>query len=399
MLPILALSIAAAFSIAAVAASCPYADMAAKRSQNWNPYYTPSMTPMDWYNLKQDINAAIISPGFGPLIVRLAWHDAGTYSLANGLGGPHAQQRFAPVINYAADAGLQPGRDFMEPMKAKYPGISYADLWSFAGAVVISNSGGPTIRWRPGRADALDSSDDFFPDGTLPDALDTPSNLRTLFHAKGFSDREIVALSGGHNLGSLHPENTRGWSGQWTTNPRSFGNEFFVRLTNQNAYTVQNGGLFVDTSNSALVMLPSDMALVQDPTFAAIVQEYASNQGSFYADFSAAFSKLLELGVGSGLGNAVDTSLSSGPPQPPPPPPPSAATSDSSQPQTTNDAVKTSTNGDSTASSVSKTTGSSSKTMAATTAIPASKTIVATTSGNVFVSLSLLSALLVVAFL
>jgi cytochrome c peroxidase len=54
-----------------------------------------------------------------------------------------------------ANAGLKVVRDLLEPIKAKYPGLSYSDLWTLAGVVAIQEMGGPQIPWRSGRLDAL----------------------------------------------------------------------------------------------------------------------------------------------------------------------------------------------------------------------------------------------------
>ncbi|KAJ3027959.1 UNVERIFIED_CONTAM: heme peroxidase [Siphonaria sp. JEL0065] len=271
----------------------------AKKDNNWDRFYTPDLTNVDWHNLKDDIHKVVIIPGHGPLIVRLAWHDAGTYSIKNGIGGPHAQK-----LHPHHDKGLQKGRNILNTLKKKYPGISLADLWSFASAVTISNSGGPIIAWRPGRADASNGS--AMSHDVLPTAFENATSLRTIFHAKGFNDREIVALSGGHNLGAI----SICWNAvRWTANPKVFGNEYFSRLVNNHMYYSQADGLFVDKTNKTLALLPSDMALVQDGGFEPVVQEYAANQSIFYADFGIAFSKMLELGVGIGLGRPVETVL------------------------------------------------------------------------------------------
>eukprot|EP00965_Chrysotila_dentata_P064913 2151830-Pleurochrysis_carterae.AAC.1 len=67
--------------------------------------------------------------GCGPILVRLAWHDAGTYDVKTKTGGPHAAMRFEPEASYAADAGLNIARDLLEPVHAALPGLSYADIW------------------------------------------------------------------------------------------------------------------------------------------------------------------------------------------------------------------------------------------------------------------------------
>ncbi|KAJ3241996.1 heme peroxidase [Chytriomyces hyalinus] len=268
------------------------------------------MTELDWWNLKQDIQAQIINQGYGPLIVRLAWHDAGTW---NGVsGGPHAQMLHTQV---AEDEGLHFGQEFLQPIKDKYPGISNADLWSFAGTVVIANSGGPALAWRPNRADAVDAQDDGIQNGMLPDAHWDASGLRKLFYAKGFNDQEIVALSGGHCLGEIHTGVSGSWSGKWTQSPSRFNNEFFVRLVN-GKYAARPDGLFEDTSDSSFKMLPSDIALLKDPVFRGFAESYASDQSAFFNDFASAWEKLMELGVGGSLGSIVDTNAFAARPEP-----------------------------------------------------------------------------------
>ncbi|CAM9911529.1 unnamed protein product, partial [Phaeothamnion confervicola] len=105
---------------------------------------------VDYAALREDIGELIDADtakngdgtSIGPTLVRLAWHASGTYSKVDGTGGSNgATMRFPPEASRAA----------LEPLKAKYPGISYADLWTFAGAAAIEHLGGPTIAWRPGR--------------------------------------------------------------------------------------------------------------------------------------------------------------------------------------------------------------------------------------------------------
>lgn len=140
---------------------------------------------------------------------RLAWHDAGTYDASKNTGGPHAHMRFAPVGQFGANNGLDVARDLLEPIKAAYPALSYADLWQFAGAVSIYNSGGPSeLKWRPGRADASDAESVAnkapIPDGVLPAPSSTGNDMRDTFYRMGFSEpKEIVALMGIFYLPSL----------------------------------------------------------------------------------------------------------------------------------------------------------------------------------------------------
>jgi cytochrome c peroxidase len=86
--------------------------------------------------------------------------------------------RFSPEADHGANAGLGLARDLLEPVKAKFPGMSYADLWTFAGKVVIEEMGGPEIGFTPGRKDGTGA--DCTPDGRLPDAGDISFSLSSL---------------------------------------------------------------------------------------------------------------------------------------------------------------------------------------------------------------------------
>ena len=113
--------------------------------------------------------------------------------------------RFAREGSHGANAGLNIARDFLEPIKTQFPKITYADLWSLAGVCAIQEMGGPSIPWRAGRSDhATDAK--CTPDDRLPDASKTQNHLRTVFGRMGFTDTEIVALSGAHALGRCHAD-------------------------------------------------------------------------------------------------------------------------------------------------------------------------------------------------
>ena len=160
---------------------------------------------------------------FGPVFVRLAWHAAGTYDKASGTGGSDgATMRHAPEASHGANAGLAIARARLEAVKAKHPGLSYADLWSLAGVCAIQEMGGPQIKWRPGRSDK--PADKCTPDGRLPDASKRQDHLRAVFGRMGFNDQEIAALSGAHALGRCHGDRS-GFVGPWTRAPTTFSNE------------------------------------------------------------------------------------------------------------------------------------------------------------------------------
>jgi cytochrome c peroxidase len=95
-------------------------------------------------------------------------------------------------------------RNHLEPIKAQFPWITYSDLWTLAGVCALQEMGGPTIPWRPGRADKDMSA--CTPDGRLPDGAKGARHVRDIFYRMGFSDQEIVALCGAHALGRCHSD-------------------------------------------------------------------------------------------------------------------------------------------------------------------------------------------------
>lgn len=234
---------------------------------------------------------------YGPVLVRLAWHASGTYDKATGTGGSNgATMRFAPEAEHGANAGLKVARDLLEPVKAKFPWISYGDLWTLAGATAIEEMGGPEIPWRPGRSDKPDGSH-CTPDGRLPDASQGAKHIRDIFYRMGFNDQEIVALSGAHALGRCHPDRS-GYVNPWTNAPTTFSNLYFDELMNTKWKKKKwDGPLQYENPTGELMMLPTDMELIWDKKFKPYTAEYAKNSDKFFEDFAAAFSKLLELGV------------------------------------------------------------------------------------------------------
>ncbi|GAB2282852.1 hypothetical protein Dimus_017388 [Dionaea muscipula] len=107
------------------------------------------------------------------------------------------------------------------------------------------------------------------------------SHLRDVFYRMGLSDKDIVALSGGHTLGRARPERS-GFSGPWTKDPLKFDNSYFVEL------------LKGDTEG--LLKLPTDKALVEDPKFHRYVELYAKDEEAFFRDYAESHKKLSELG-------------------------------------------------------------------------------------------------------
>lgn len=234
---------------------------------------------------------------YGPVLTRLAWHASGTYDKTSGTGGSNgATMRYAPESMHGANAGLEVARKKLEPVKEKYPWISYSDLWTLGGVCAVQQMGGPTIPWRPGRKDADETS--CTPDGRLPDASKDQKHLRDIFYRMGFNDQEIVALSGAHTLGRCHTTRS-GYDGPWQFAPTTFSNEYFRLLTEDKWHWRKWNGpkQYENDSTKTLMMLPTDMALLKDKEFSKWVKIYAKDENKFFGDFSKAFSTLLELGV------------------------------------------------------------------------------------------------------
>lgn len=221
-----------------------------------------------------------------------------------------------------ANAGLQHARAFLEPVKQQFPWLTYADLWTLAAVVAIAEMGGPAdIAWKGGRTDFADESK-VPPRGRLPDGAQGADHLRAVFYRMGFSDQEIVALSGAHNLGRCHADRS-GFEGKWVNNPTRFSNQYFkLLLANDWKKKKLESGVeqFVyveededDDAESAeegdkpegLMMLPTDMSLLSDASFRPWVERYAADKDLFFAHFSAVFAKLLELGIRRDAGGQV----------------------------------------------------------------------------------------------
>jgi cytochrome c peroxidase len=241
--------------------------------------------------------------------VRLAWHCSGTYAKADNSGGSNGgRMRFNKEASYGGNAGLKMAREALEPIKAANPEISYADLYTLSGVVAVENASGPTIPFRLGREDFKDG-DTSPDDGRLPDAdKGAPSktivHIRDVFKRLGFTeDKDMVALCGAHALGRCHTDASGYW-GPWNFSENTMSTEYY-RLLVEEEWTIKkthNGKKWTgpeqyEDKTGKLMMLPSDIALIQDSEFKKIVEKYAKDEDLFFKDFSAAFSKLLELGV------------------------------------------------------------------------------------------------------
>jgi catalase-peroxidase len=180
---------------------------------------------------------------YGPLIIRMAWHSAGTYRINDGRGGAGAgQQRFAPVNSWPDNANLDKARRLLWPVKRKYGRkISWADLMVLAGNVSLESMGFETFGFGGGREDAWEPDEDVYwgpettwlgderysgdrelenplaavqmgliyvnPEGPNgdPDPIAAARDIRETFRRMAMNDEETVALIvGGHTFGKTH---------------------------------------------------------------------------------------------------------------------------------------------------------------------------------------------------
>ena len=118
-------------------------------------------------------------------------------------------------------------------------------------------------------------------DGRLPAPDKGAEHLKDIFYRMGFSDKEIVVLSGAHTIGQAF-EDRSGYSGSWTKNDLVFDNSYFKELKN--------------SSDGNLLRLPSDELLVCLVEFRSWVEKYANDQELFFKDYTQAHVRLSELG-------------------------------------------------------------------------------------------------------
>ncbi|WOL02347.1 ascorbate peroxidase [Canna indica] len=252
---------------------------------------------------REDIKELLRTTFCHPILVRLGWHDAGTFDKNiedwPKCGGANGSLRFEIELKHAANAGLVNALKLLQPIKDKYSGITYADLFQLASATAIEEAGGPKIPMKYGRVDV--SGPEQCPDeGRLPDA-GPPSpagHLRNVFYRMGLDDKDIVALSGAHTLGRSRPERS-GWGkgetkytkdgpgapgGQsWTVKWLKFDNSYFKDIK--------------ERKDEDLLVLPTDAALFEDAHFKVYAEKYAEDQNAFFKDYAVAHAKLSNLGA------------------------------------------------------------------------------------------------------
>ncbi|CAH2351445.1 putative peroxidase [[Candida] railenensis] len=234
-----------------------------------------------------------------PIILRLAWHCCATFDKDSRTGGSNGgTMRFVPEITDEGNTGLDIARSALEPVKQRFPKITYSDLWTLAGCVAIEEMNGPHIQWKSGRYDCTDNKY-VPPNGRLPFAYKTSTHIRETFTRMGFNDQETVALLGAHGLGRCHKKFS-GWEGKWTSDPINFDNEFYKVLL-QDTWEVETvpetGREQYANSDKSLMMLNTDLELVRDKDYFSWVKTYANDSQRFFDDFAQSFGKLLELGI------------------------------------------------------------------------------------------------------
>ena len=219
--------------------------------------YAKEFKSLDFDALKKDIFEMMVTSQewwpadyghYGPFFIRMAWHCAGTYRIADGRGGAgFGTQRFAPLNSWPDNANLDKARLLLWPIKQKYgKKISWADLMVLTGNCALESAGLQTFGFAGGRADVWEPSEDIYwggerewlalsdtpnsrysgdrelenplaavqmgliyvnpegPDGN-PDPLLAVRDIRETFARMAMNDEETVALiAGGHTLGKTH---------------------------------------------------------------------------------------------------------------------------------------------------------------------------------------------------
>ncbi|XP_060208916.1 putative L-ascorbate peroxidase 6 isoform X2 [Lycium barbarum] len=167
------------------------------------------------FRLREEIRK-VLSKGKAAGVLRLVFHDAGTFEIDEKVGGMNGSIVFE--LDRPENKGLKKSLKILEKAKSQIDlvqPVSWADIIALAGAEAVSLCGGPSIPIQLGRIDSLLLD----PEGQLPEESLDATSLKQCFERKGFSTQELVALSGAHTLGS------KGFG-----NPIVFDNAYFKIL-------------------------------------------------------------------------------------------------------------------------------------------------------------------------
>ncbi|HWF73767.1 MAG TPA: catalase/peroxidase HPI [Solirubrobacteraceae bacterium] len=214
--------------------------------------YAEAFEALDLAQVKHDIEDVLTTSQawwpadfghYGPFMIRMAWHSAGTYRISDGRGGAGAgQQRFAPLNSWPDNGNLDKARRLLWPVKKKYgQALSWADLMVLTGNVALESMGLQTFGFAGGREDVWEPDEDVYwgpettwlgderytgdreleeplgavqmgliyvnpegPNGN-PDPLAAARDIRETFRRMAMNDEETVALiAGGHTFGKTH---------------------------------------------------------------------------------------------------------------------------------------------------------------------------------------------------
>ncbi|MEV6203737.1 catalase/peroxidase HPI [Streptomyces sp. NPDC051771] len=214
--------------------------------------YAEAFQALDLAAVKQDIAEVLTTSQdwwpadfghYGPFMIRMAWHSAGTYRISDGRGGAGAgQQRFAPLNSWPDNGNLDKARRLLWPVKKKYgQALSWADLMILTGNVALESMGFETFGFAGGREDVWEADEDVYwgpettwlgderysgdreleeplgavqmgliyvnpegPNGN-PDPIAAARDIRETFRRMAMNDEETVALiAGGHTFGKAH---------------------------------------------------------------------------------------------------------------------------------------------------------------------------------------------------
>ncbi|MFC4874443.1 catalase/peroxidase HPI [Negadavirga shengliensis] len=214
--------------------------------------YAEEFKSLDFAAVKKDLNDLMTDSQdwwpadyghYGPFFIRMAWHSAGTYRIADGRGGAGSgSQRFAPLNSWPDNANLDKARLLLWPIKQKYgKKLSWADLLILAGNVALESMGFQTFGFGGGREDVWEPEEDIYwgaegewlgnkerheggvlesplaashmgliyvnPEGPngVPDPVESAHHIRETFGRMAMNDEETVALiAGGHTFGKTH---------------------------------------------------------------------------------------------------------------------------------------------------------------------------------------------------